>query len=245
MNTRPPESRLLEFRPLIVGRGRLARHLLHLFALRGFSTLHFADARALSAEPESSVPVFRELAARATHAWLLVSDQALPPLRERVRELAPRLPVLHSSAATRVPDAATLHPLMTFSTALYAREEYDRIPWTVFDDEPAAPRLFERTQTVRGGERARYHAACVMLASFSQLLWDAGESLVPSLPREAWTPILEQSVRNFEAQGRDALTGPLVRGDARTIDAHRAALAGTAALPLYENFVRHYQEGSR
>lgn len=72
-------------------------------------------------------------------------------------------------------------------------------------------------------QRAVYHAALVMASNFAVTLAGDAQDLLPD-PR-ILAPLLRQTVENVVAFGADeALTGPVVRGDARTIEAHLAAL---------------------
>src|SRR5262249_3707097 len=86
---------------------------------------------------------------------------------------------------------------------------------------------------IRGEDRALYHAASVAasnfvvgLMAFAAELW--GEAGIPpdkAVP--ALLPLVEGSVRNLASAGLPgALTGPVARGDAGTVRAHLAALAG-------------------
>ncbi|MBS1958970.1 MAG: DUF2520 domain-containing protein [Bdellovibrionales bacterium] len=228
-----------EFIPLFVGRGRLARHLVHFFKSSSLPYLQFSDARAIGAKAE----YFANIASASTHVWLLVSDKALEPVQAEVLRLMPTAQILHSSAATKLAGATTLHPLMTFSTEVYARDVYSRIPWVTFDDEPTVQTSFGNVTSIPGSMRIKYHAACVMIANFSQILWSAAEGLNPVLPTHAWGPILRQTLENFLVQGSKALTGPLVRGDQATVRAHERALEGSREADLYASFVKYFQNG--
>jgi predicted short-subunit dehydrogenase-like oxidoreductase (DUF2520 family) len=244
------------FRPLLIGRGRLARHLHHLLTLREIPHSIHEEARQLLSPNTIDDPCFREEASLCTHIWLLVSDQALLPLSRMLREQLPCTPLLHSSAATPVPDAVTLHPLMTFGPALYEEETYDRIPLTLFREElEHSPRTADRLQLegflsrlanpvriLSSAERTRYHLSCVMYSNLSLLLWEAARrSAPPSLSVRDFEPILLQTLLNFFDSGLSALTGPLARGDTPTIEAHLGALATGPERELYDAFVRYFE----
>jgi predicted short-subunit dehydrogenase-like oxidoreductase (DUF2520 family) len=72
-------------------------------------------------------------------------------------------------------------------------------------------------------DRARYHAALAMASNFAvALAGDAGDLLGEPRMLE---PLLRQTIENVVALGADqALTGPVVRGDAGTVRAHLRAL---------------------
>jgi len=82
--------------------------------------------------------------------------------------------------------------------------------------------------TVADGDRARYHAAASIAANHVVALLSQVERLAESaaVPRAAFYPLVRGVVANAEAIGpRDALTGPVKRGDRETVDRHLAALA--------------------
>ncbi len=82
--------------------------------------------------------------------------------------------------------------------------------------------------TVADGDRARYHAAASIAANHVVALLGQVERLAEGagVPREAFYPLVRAVVDNCERIGpRDALTGPVMRGDRETVERHLAALA--------------------
>lgn len=251
-----PSTPLLQ-RHLVVGRGKLARHWHHYLSQiqsqrDDFQVDLWEDARTLKD------PFFASLN-QATHLWLLISDSALSVVFERIKagmkirrlEL-PKLFALHASGALHVPGMLSVHPLMTFGPELYAPETYARVPLVSFSEEAPIEDLARALEflpnpkfRIRSENRALYHALCAMSANFAQILWSwttAEAQARVGLPLSAFAPILEQSTRNFLAHGREALTGPLVRGDQGTIDRHLEALRASPALrELYPSFIRAFQ----
>ncbi len=226
------------FRPLIIGRGKLAKHLLHYFNLKHIPTDHLPDARALT-----SATRIEQNHPRATCVWLAISDQALAPVRKVIDT---RLPVIHSSATTPVSNALTMHPLMTFGPELYPLATYEKMSFTLIAEEA---RDFERFtnvffsvlphphQMIAQEKRAFYHALCVMTSNFPQILWQAISEY-----SDGFKPLLAQSSQNFLDLGSAALTGPLVRGDSTTIEKNLAALSDTPFFDLYRSFVNFYSQ---
>jgi predicted short-subunit dehydrogenase-like oxidoreductase (DUF2520 family) len=81
------------------------------------------------------------------------------------------------------------------------------------------------------GAKAAYHAAAVLAAGGFVALLDAIAELgrVAGLDEAGalaiYAPLIEQTLANARALGiRQALTGPMTRGDRGTLDAHLAAL---------------------
>jgi len=80
-----------------------------------------------------------------------------------------------------------------------------------------------QTRFITDEERALYHAALVMASNFTVAL--AGDAAEILGGHEIIVPLLRATVDNIERLGPDqALTGPVVRGDAGTVRAHLAAL---------------------
>jgi predicted short-subunit dehydrogenase-like oxidoreductase (DUF2520 family) len=81
---------------------------------------------------------------------------------------------------------------------------------------------------VAAEDRAAYHAAASIAANFLTTVEEAAERLAATagVPRSALVPLVRAAVENWAALGgRDALTGPIVRGDERTVARQRAAIA--------------------
>jgi predicted short-subunit dehydrogenase-like oxidoreductase (DUF2520 family) len=84
---------------------------------------------------------------------------------------------------------------------------------------------------IRGNQRAAYHAAAVLASNALVTLLDAGERILKSAKFDSapaatmLLPLVRGSLENVAALGAEqALTGPVVRGDAETVKAHLIAL---------------------
>jgi predicted short-subunit dehydrogenase-like oxidoreductase (DUF2520 family) len=89
-----------------------------------------------------------------------------------------------------------------------------------------------RVITIPPGGKALYHAALVMVSNYTVTLYAAAERLLVEMGAEpvaaagALRTLLDATVSNIHQQGIPAaLTGPLVRADLGTVQAHLAALA--------------------
>ena len=96
--------------------------------------------------------------------------------------------------------------------------------------------------------RAAYHAAASIASNFLVTLQAAAESIAagaglePHEARALLVPLLRRTVDNLAELGpAGALTGPVARGDERTIEAQRQAVADVAPhlLDLFDELVRH------
>jgi predicted short-subunit dehydrogenase-like oxidoreductase (DUF2520 family) len=91
-----------------------------------------------------------------------------------------------------------------------------------------AERLGMRPFAIADEDRAAYHAAAAIAANFLTTIEGAAERLAATagVEREALVPLVRAAVENWAALGaRDALTGPIVRGDEATVERQRAAIA--------------------
>ena len=144
-----------------------------------------------------------------------------------------------ASLASRGVQVGSLHPAYPFADVETA---ISGLPGSTFaveaQDDPLRSWLFELVAALDGralaippGGKATYHAALVIASNYTVTLYALAESLLTGLGAEqaaadaALDALLAGTMANLKAQGvPDALTGPLVRGDAGTIAAHLAAL---------------------
>ena len=163
-------------------------------------------------------------------------------------------------AAAREHDAfaAALHPIQSFPTA---EDGVNRMAGTVFtfEGDPEAWATAEALVTALGGRlltldaegKALYHAACCVVSNYLVTVVDLGLALMEEagFTREdgmaALLPLIRGTVSNMESLGiPHALTGPIARGDARTVERHLADMpeALAAARRLYTALGRHTLE---
>lgn len=144
-----------------------------------------------------------------------------------------------------------LHPAMTFTgTAL----DLDRLDGCVFGltADPAERPLAEQLVTELGGRstwvpeemRTLYHAGLAHGANhLVTLVTEAMELLAAAGsddPAATLRPLLEAALDNALEHGDAALTGPIVRGDVKTVAAHLDDIAGSRpdTLPSYVAMAR-------
>jgi hypothetical protein len=239
------------FFPLLLGRGKLARHLHHYLHLIDFPHKHYDQSLRGSSSEIATPELDRKLLA-CNVIWLMVSDQAIAPvlatIQKRITELGGNLSnytFLHSSAATEVKGMQTFHPLMTFGPELYAREQYEAIPFASFQGESEKPIGFPFVKNphfeIPSEKRAFYHACAVMMSNLPVLLWSKVAKEFQSQTRasaEIFEPILKQTLSNFLTLGEKALTGPIARNDQATIQKNLASLEGTPLFSIYQAFAK-------
>ena len=142
--------------------------------------------------------------------------------------------VLHAWEVRGVPVAAW-HPLVAVASP---RREAFRAVWFGVDGDPEAvhvaeelaARLGGRAHAIRPDGRSHYHVAGVFASNFlvaclsvalSEMRLASDEATLETL-----LPLAESALRNLRELGLlEGVTGPVVRGDVRTVTAHLEALA--------------------
>jgi predicted short-subunit dehydrogenase-like oxidoreductase (DUF2520 family) len=136
--------------------------------------------------------------------------------------------------------ALSLHPLQTFADAVTGLRNLPGSPFSVEGEDALIP-LGESLVEAMGGRPFRIHseqkplyhaAACVASNYLVTLAATAGQILAAcGFAEEAalqlLIPLLKGTTRNLVTLGpKDALTGPIARGDVQTVASHLDAMAG-------------------
>lgn len=211
----------------VIGAGRLGRVLAG--ALRAAGVTGHGPLSRTDDIPQSDIAI------------LTVPDAAIPDAAAKARPHATKL--AHVSGATNLADVDfSIHPLQTFTgteppevfhgvaAAIDARTE---------DDKNTARQLAETLGMTpfEVQDRATYHAAASFASNFVLTVLDAAEQLATEAgianPRDILAPLVRQTVDNWQTQGaKQALTGPIARGDDATVAKQRAA--ATKQQPLFD-----------
>jgi predicted short-subunit dehydrogenase-like oxidoreductase (DUF2520 family) len=228
---------------LLIGDGRLARHLAHYFGQLGLA--HAAWSRRLEAEGHCAP--LASLVRPDTRALLAISDGAIEPFIEVHAELA-NVTRVHFSGRLTSTRAFGAHPLFSFAGTLYERELYERIPFVIDRGAPCLTTLLPGLPNpwfhIEPEQRPRYHALCVLAGNFTTLLWrklfyELEREL--GMPREQALPYLESVQRGLAGAGAP-LSGPLSRGDRAALHSNLEALQGDPFEQVYRAFVSAYEE---
>jgi predicted short-subunit dehydrogenase-like oxidoreductase (DUF2520 family) len=137
---------------------------------------------------------------------------------------------------------ASFHPLQSFPTVeaalanlpgSYCFDEGDEAALVALEELGAA--IGAHCVRIDTEHKALYHAAAVMACNYLTGLLDAALTLAASARierRTAWRalePLIRATVDNISELGTEAaLTGPIARGDRRTVTSHLAALHQSA-----------------
>ncbi|HET7460648.1 MAG TPA: Rossmann-like and DUF2520 domain-containing protein [Longimicrobium sp.] len=187
-----------------------------------------------------------------TGVLIAVPDDALPEVVSALAglELPKGVPVLHASGslsaeilaplAARGHPTGGLHPLAAIADPV---DGADRLRGATFgvEGQGAARELAERLVSacegfvlaIEPGGKALYHAAAVFASNYAVALMSVAERLMVRAGVEAadaqaaLARLAVGAVQNVAAQGpAAALTGPIARGDAETVERHLARLSG-------------------
>lgn len=225
---------------LIIGNGRMARHMCHYFKSLGISYTQW--------HRQEPVHKLAPLVVAASHILLLIRDDAIESFA-RAHLAQSDAVKIHFSGALTAAGIYGAHPLMTFGETLYAPEKYRDVFFVVDDNAPdfatLLPGLPNAHARLSRADKAKYHALCVMAGNFSCMLWQKLFDTLQNefdIPAKAAHPYLQQQTDNLKADHTAALTGPLVRGDTATMARNIAALRDDPFQAVYHAFIEAYKE---
>lgn len=225
----------------IIGSGRVAKHFSHYFRLLNIPFNEWSR----SSDPEESQ--LESSVHNSECILLLIKDDAI----ENFISTHPFLKnkrLVHFSGSLSTDLAFGAHPLMTFTESLYDLNTYSSIPF-ILDHQrsevsPLLPGLRNASYYVPKEQKALYHALCVLSNNFTCMLWEKFFSELQStfkLPKNVAFPYLQQTMKNLENLSCSPLTGPLVRGDTKTIQANLSSLQNDPFQDIYAAFVKMRQ----
>lgn len=252
----------MPLRLAIVGPGRVGQAFGRRFHESGVDLLGYVGRTRASAEHACAFagagqPLeFRDLP-RAHVVVFAVGDPQLPAAVETAVAAVAQRPCslwIHTSArysleallplAGKGVRIGVLHPVMPFASAASAVAEMAGKPATLISDPRARHLLLVLCRRLSlvpvwahpGGERALYHAACVLAANGLTALrravdevFLASNSLSSTDAAAVADALMRAALDSCARRGPvAALSGPVVRGDADTLRVHRRALSVSA-----------------
>lgn len=223
---------------LIIGHGRLAKHLIHWCSLlpKSQNSIHTWNRN-------GHTPLSLQ---NIDYIWLAISDDSLVSFyQETLKPLLNGQKVVHFSGTMHHEEMASAHPLMTFSYDLYDLGAYNKVHFgltgasTLTEVLPGFSNPFFK---LRPEDKPLYHALCVASGNLPQLIWSQTQPQFSDLkiPEAAVKAFLQQSLTNFFAQGPQAVTGPIVRNDKTTITKNLSALekVNLKLKNIYQSFLQ-------
>lgn len=225
---------------LIIGNGNVARHIQRYFSLLSLSFSNW--------HRKETLEKLDQCIHQASHILLLISDHVIEEFIHQHLKNSKAM-CIHFSGSLVSEIAYGAHPLMTFGRSLYKFKQYQNIPFILDHTAPPfetiLPGLPNRHVFLHQSLKAKYHALCVLSGNFSCLLW---EKLFATLEKEFCIshklayPYLLQQTKNLTAYPPSALTGPLARGDKKTIEKNLKALDDDPFHDIYKSFITCYQQ---
>ncbi len=233
-------STLNEFTYLIVGNGRLARHLRNYFELLNKKFFTWQRNTEIS---------FRSTADHSDVILLAIKDDALPSFIEEnyVDESRDKIWV-HFSGSHVFDNVIGVHPLMTFTNDLYPKEVYEQIPLIIDNEKFDFDRYFGDLKNpsyyINPSEKTFYHAYCSMAGNYTTILWQRFFEIMDSkfkIHKKDILPYMQRITANL-VNSDDPLTGPLKRKDNETIKKHLNSLEEDPFKEIYQSFVNTYKK---
>ena len=241
-------------RVAVVGLGRLGTCLIRALRRSGVDVRAIVSrqtdrvnrlTQSLELDPRILTPL-GGVAAIADWVFLTVPDTELAFVTEQLA-LGPDQALIHCSGALDLAPLAAarnhgtsvgvFHPLQSFGPDA-PPERFAGVAVGVDAEGPLFDALFAlaerfgaRPFSLRGIDRARYHAAAVFASNYlvalhaiAARIWQSA-GLPPDTARNALATLSRGAVENIEAHELAvALTGPIARGDALSVSRHLAAL---------------------
>lgn len=214
----------------IIGRGNVAGHLIH--ALEdNFSV----ETVCVNPHTLEGMPADADLYVVA------ISDDAIPTIAAKLKNLIPHATVAHTSGSTPLSvlqnhfdNSAVIYPLQTFSKEDVIR--YDEIPFFLEASsqkalavaEYFAKSISDIVFSADSDVRRTIHLAAVFACNFTnRMIGIAGELLqTKGLPADVVLPLVEQTVSKLRRMSAaEAQTGPAARNDTRIMEFQSRSLS--------------------
>lgn len=112
----------------------------------------------------------------------------------------------------------SLHPIMTVNE----NTDYADVLFTVEGDAQILQELPIKYLEISPSQKPLYHAALCMSSNYITTLLSMAQQLLDQIGLDAGIsqPLAEEAIKNFYKTGKESLTGPIARGDIKTIMNH-------------------------
>ena len=216
------------------------------FEVSGYLSRSASSARnAASKTNSTSFSNLSELLENSNVIWITTPDDKIESVAQQVASTpisnADQKIIVHASgvhtaeilSATKRSgyNIAAAHPLLAFSDVDDASQMLNDTWFAVEEDTQLISNILHKcgnkTFNIEGDKKTLYHAAACVLSNYMVTLMDASQQIFAhtGLSKEdatsATMPLLQSVVKNMQGkQNKDALTGPIKRGDASTVAMH-------------------------
>lgn len=238
---------------LIVGNGRLARHLCFYFDSLSLNYAHWYRGD----DKDNNQSEFVRWATPASRILLAISDKNIESFILSYPDI-PKHKWLHFSGALSIPGIYSAHPLGSFGEKLnpisWYRDLFFIIEQSFKNSEEVnslsdlLPGLPNQSASISPKNKPYYHSLCVLSNNFSTILFQklfSGLEQDLGIPKEAAYVYLQQTIFNLK-HTNNPLTGPLARKDNVTIQKNIEALQNRQDkfADIYKAFVHLTQQHS-
>jgi len=228
---------------VLIGSGNVATQLAHLLIQKGLDilqvySLHIDPAKQLAAFAESeAIDSIDGIRKDADLYIIAVKDDTINEINARLR--LPGKLVVHTSGAVNLEsisqvsdNTGVFYPLQTFGKT--RNVDWQVTPIIIEASNPDTLQLLKQfAEGISGSvvemdstSRKRLHLAAVFANNFvNHLLGEAKEILGEGIPLSILEPLVRETIDKAFSQGIEASqTGPAIRHDVKTIEAHMALL---------------------
>ena len=151
---------------LIIGNGRLAKHIAHYFSLSEIPYLNWY---------RKSTESLYSLIKQSQKILVLINDDEIENFISQNSPGFEYKTWIHCSGLLSTSLAESAHPLMTFSNELYDLQTYKQIPFITEKGRKSFTELFPELSNpffeINSEDKSLYHAWCVMSGNFTTILW--------------------------------------------------------------------------
>jgi 2-dehydropantoate 2-reductase len=235
---------MLKKRYLVVGNGRLAKHLCHYFTLMKIEYTQWYK--------EQKRDLLQNAVSNSDIVLLAISDGSIESFIDSEKKLLKGKTLIHFSGALVTEKATGCHPLMTFTEELYDLELYTSILFCLDEGSPDFNLLFPELPNphiiIPGRLKPYYHSLCVLANNFTCILWQKFyDEMIENFGAEPKNldNFLKRTTSNIINNYKTCLTGPLARDDKETIKKNIASLNLDPFKKVYQSFVDAYGEQAK
>ncbi len=155
--------------------------------------------------------------------------------------------LIHFSGSLGINGAVAMHPFMPLCARTLSLAGYRRIPFALEHGvslKKLVPEFGNPVFRVNKEEKSLYHAFCALGANLPVLLWRKAMDGLNGrfgIPRGLVRRYFQASLDNFAHDPGRALSGPIVRRDARTTASDIKALGKDPFAEVYSVFAKIYE----
>lgn len=224
---------------LIIGNGKLAKHLHYYFKLLGINYISWHRNSDINLD---------KLVKQVPKILLPISDDAIVNFITENKLNFTDKTLIHFSGSLYTQLAFGAHPLMTFSDKLYSLDFYKKIPFVIEKNRLKFSELFpslpNSSYEIDVDKKSLYHAWCTISGNFTSILWknffDRLEDEF-NINKKAAFPYMKAIFNNLKKL-ENPVTGPFVRNDSVTIQKHLNSLKQDPFKEVYNSFLDLYKK---